>query len=273
MSQRDTTVAEQKTALEGRWLVAARALWVAIAVLAVGIYVAALPYDFQELQRVCNGDDCRVDVQLTPPDAQALDDIGQAIAAGAAHISHYQLTLEANTAFAANPPELPDEESCWSMQSLAAQILSDSGYEQYEISAWSRTGHACEHNLNYWRYGDFLGIGAGAHAKLTDAATGQIRRLSKHRHPRQYLSGDRIAENRLIAQGERVFEFFLNRLRLREGISPAEFSARTGLGWELVSGTVGLAVNKGLLEVRNERLVHTETGWRFINDIQAMFLP
>ena len=148
-----------------------------------------------------------------------------------------------------------------------------SGYEQYEISAWSKTGHACEHNLNYWRYGDFLGIGAGAHAKFTDAGSGQIRRLSKHRHPKQYLSGDRMAENRLIDEGERVFEFFLNRLRLVEGLSPTEFSARTGLRWKRVVDRVALAMNKGLLEVRNERLVHTETGWRFINDIQALFLP
>ncbi len=204
---------------------------------------------------------------------QALDDIRQAIEAGAPHISHYQLTLEPNTAFAANPPELPDEESCWRMQSLAAELLLENGYEQYEISAWSRTGHACGHNLNYWRYGDFLGIGAGAHAKLTDAGAGQIRRLSKQRHPRQYLSGERIAENRLIEGSERVFEFFLNRLRLREGLSPAEFSACTGLRWARVEDRVELAVNKGLLEARNERLVHTDTGWRFINDIQAMFLP
>ena len=204
---------------------------------------------------------------------QAVDDIRQAIEAGAPHISHYQLTLEPNTAFAANPPELPGEESCWRMQSLAAELLLENGYEQYEISAWSRTGHACGHNLNYWRYGDFLGIGAGAHAKLTDAGAGQIRRLSKQRHPRQYLSGERIAENRLIEGSERVFEFFLNRLRLREGLSPAEFSARTGLRWARVEDRVEQAVSKGLLKARSERLVHTDAGWRFINDIQAKFLP
>ena len=204
---------------------------------------------------------------------QAISDISQAIEACAPHISHYQLTLEPNTAFAANPPPLPPEDDCWDMQSQAADLLTKGGYRQYEISAWSQADHECRHNLNYWRYGDFLGIGAGAHAKLTDVAGGRIRRMSKQRHPRAYLEGRRIAENRIIEEGERVFEFFLNRLRLSEGFSAKDFRARTGLNWKRVAQRVERAVEKGLLEARGERLVHTETGWKFINDIQAMFLP
>jgi len=204
---------------------------------------------------------------------QAINDVNRAIEAGASHISHYQLTLEPNTAFAANPPTLPAEDDCWDMQLLAGDLLTKGGYRQYEISAWSRTDHECRHNLNYWRYGDFLGIGAGAHAKLTDVAGGHIRRMSKQRHPRIYLEGERLAENRIIDDAERVFEFFLNQLRLREGFSAQDFRARTGLNWDRVAPRVETAVEQGLLEARGERLVHTETGWKFINDIQAMFLP
>lgn len=204
---------------------------------------------------------------------QALLDIDAAIEAGPSHISHYQLTIEPNTAFAVEQPVLPAEDDSWDMQIRAAQRMQSSGYEQYEISAWSRPGRECAHNMNYWRYGDFLGIGAGAHAKLTDAAQGRIRRLSKQRHPRQYLQGLRLAEDRLIDGPERIFEFFLNGLRLCEGLLPAEFSLRTGLDWDEASPAVNKAIEQGLLECRDGRLFHTETGWRFVNDIQALFLP
>ena len=203
----------------------------------------------------------------------AISDINEAIKAGAAHISHYQLTLEPNTAFAAHPPQLPVEDDCWEMQTAAEEMLSANDYVQYEISAWSRAGRRCKHNLNYWRYGDFLGIGAGAHAKLTDVGEGKIRRLSKQRHPRQYLSGDVLAENRVIDGSEVVFEYFLNRLRLREGITYEDFTARTGLPWSKVKKQVEEGIERGLLEVRGQGIFHTRTGWRFVNDIQAIFLP
>ena len=204
---------------------------------------------------------------------QAVTDIESAIAAGPAHVSHYQLTLEPNTALAANPPDLPAAETCWTMQDAGRGLLEDAGYEQYEISAWSIPSGQCRHNLNYWRYGDFLGIGAGAHAKLTSMAEGEIRRMSKQRHPRLYLDGGRIAEDRLIEPEERVFEFFLNHLRLREGIRPEVFSARTGLSWDCVSARIGEVVGKGLLTLQDSRYRHSELGWRFVNDIQAIFLP
>jgi oxygen-independent coproporphyrinogen-3 oxidase len=204
---------------------------------------------------------------------QAIDDVRLAIDSGASHISHYQLTLERNTAFYAQPPKLPADDDAWEMQAEAAQLLQVAGFEQYEISAWSRPDKQCRHNMNYWRFGDFLGIGAGAHAKLTMAGEGRVLRLSKQRHPRQFLSGGRVADESQLAAEDLIFEFFLNTLRLREGIDPELFSRRTGLDWKQVSERLNQAISDGLLEEQKGRIFHTETGWRFINDIQTLFLP
>jgi len=204
-------------------------------------------------------------------------DLAAAIDAGAAHISFYQLTLEPNTAFAANPPELPQDDVAWEMLQLGTEMLTAAGYGQYEISAWAQPGLRSRHNLNYWRYGDYLAIGAGAHGKVTMAAAGRIVRYAKHRHPGQYLrgtqSGDWLAQRCDVDEGERVFEFFLNQLRLRDGVSLDDFGARTGLPWSVVEEKVGRALDQGLLSARGRRLVATGLGWRFINDIQQIFLP
>lgn len=207
----------------------------------------------------------------------AVDDIRHALEARPAHVSHYQLTLEPNTAFHARPPVLPDEDLCWDMQQQGGELLQSAGFEQYEISAWSQPGQACAHNLNYWRYGDFLGIGAGAHAKLTLPASDEIRRLSKLRHPTAYLGalqqGGWRAEDRTIHGEERIFEFFLNQLRLKQGVNLADFSPRTGLPRSVLEQPLARASERGLLEQAGDRLVATELGWRFINEIQALFLP
>ena len=207
----------------------------------------------------------------------AVEDIRLALAAGPTHLSHYQLTLEPNTVFHASPPVLPNEDAAWEMQQACASHVSDAGMENYEISAWCRPGRACRHNLNYWEYGDFLGIGAGAHGKLTLPAEGAVRRLIRQRHPRTWMEGavrgDSIVENRVVDSGERVFEFFLNQLRLRGGVRKSMFTPRTGLSWKSVEDRVEELVARGLLEERDERLVPTETGWRFVNEIQAVFLP
>jgi oxygen-independent coproporphyrinogen-3 oxidase len=207
----------------------------------------------------------------------AVEDIRLALAAGPTHLSHYQLTLEPNTVFHASPPVLPNEDAAWEMQQACASHVSDAGMENYEISAWCRPGRACRHNLNYWEYGDFLGIGAGAHGKLTLPAEGAVRRLIRQRHPRTWMEGavrgDSIVENRAVDSGERVFEFFLNQLRLRGGVRKSMFTPRTGLSWKSVEDRVEELVARGLLEERDERLVPTETGWRFVNEIQAVFLP
>jgi len=208
---------------------------------------------------------------------QAAHDMERAIAAGAAHISYYQLTLEPNTAFAATPPVLPGEDTAWQIQQTGLDMLQAAGYRQYEISAFARDGRQCRHNMNYWTYGDFLAIGAGAHGKITTMADGRVTRYAKHRHPKQYMqglnNGNWLAESRTLAEDDLVFEFFLNQLRLKQGFSMDNFVARTGLPWRTVEPRVRQAVDKGLLKVRGGQVTATRLGWKFVNDIQQMFLP
>ena len=209
--------------------------------------------------------------------AESRRDVELAIAANPAHISFYQLTIEPNTAFAAQPPLLPVDDVPWDMQQTGVRLLEAAGYAQYEISAFAQKQMRSRHNMNYWRYGDFLAIGAGAHGKITAPADGCVQRYAKHRHPKRYLqglvTGDWVAQRQLLGDEERVFEFFLNQLRLRQGVYVGDFSARTGLAWRVVEERVQRAVEKGLLEVDAQRLRPTELGWRFVNDIQQMFLP
>jgi putative oxygen-independent coproporphyrinogen III oxidase len=208
---------------------------------------------------------------------QSRSDIELAIDAGPTHISFYQLTIEPNTAFAAQPPPLPEDDIAWDMQQRGLDNLETASYGQYEISAFALKGKKSRHNMNYWRYGDFLAIGAGAHGKVTSPADDKIWRYAKHRHPKRYLqgldSGDWCAEKRSLGSDERVFEFFLNQLRLRQGVYIKDFSARTGLSWQVVEQRVQQALDRGLLEVHQERVRPTELGWKFVNDIQQMFLP
>jgi len=209
--------------------------------------------------------------------AAALDDVGQAIACAPAHISHYQLTLEPNTAFHADPPALPGDELAWDMQEACGELLAEAGFAQYEVSAWARPGRQCAHNLNYWSYGDYLGIGAGAHGKITLPAEGVIRRRIRARHPAAWMktAGDAasLAQDRPVPPEERAFEFFLNQLRLRRGISKAQFEARTGLAWAVIADRVRELQSKGLALDEGDWLTPTELGWRFGNECQAIFLP
>jgi oxygen-independent coproporphyrinogen-3 oxidase len=208
---------------------------------------------------------------------EAVSDIRLAIACGPGHVSHYQLTLEPNTAFHADPPSLPAPDIAWEMQERCGQKLKDAGFRQYEISAWAQKGLRCRHNLNYWQYGDFLGIGAGAHSKITLAAEGSVRRRVRHRHPKAYLQGGKngefLAEEYLLSKDERIFEFFLNQVRLYDGVSKEQFTARTGLDWKHVAARVELAVDRGLLTDRGNVLKPTGLGWRFSNETQQIFLP
>jgi oxygen-independent coproporphyrinogen-3 oxidase len=207
----------------------------------------------------------------------AVQDVRAALACKPAHISHYQLTIEPNTAFHASPPVLPDDDSAWEMQGNCGEELSRAGFEQYEVSAWSRPGFQCRHNLNYWRYGDFLGIGAGAHGKITLPAEQTARRRIRQRHPKAWMKGVwegvGVVEDKALSPGERVFEFFLNQLRLRDGVLKSQLQPRTGVAWSEVSGRVQIAVEKGLLRDQDDVLSPTELGWRFNNEIQALFLP
>lgn len=207
---------------------------------------------------------------------QARDDVCRAIAARPTHISYYQLTLEPNTAFASQPPALPADDLAWEIQQSGLDMLQTAGLEQYEISAFARDDLQCRHNVNYWEFGDFLAIGAGAHGKVTTAGDGSVQRYAKHRHPEQYMrgleNGNWLADRRILGEDDLVFEFFLNRLRLRQEFSINDFSTRTGLDWGVVESRVQQAVDRGLLEIRQGQVSTTELGWKFVNDIQQMFL-
>lgn len=208
---------------------------------------------------------------------QALADLEQAIALRPSHLSHYQLTLEPNTRFAHAPPPLPDEDTLWTMQDLCQARLAAAGYQQYEVSAYARAGHRCRHNLNYWLFGDYLGIGAGAHAKISSAMSQQIVRSAKVRHPRDYLAKAagpaRIAEQRTLTRREAAFEFMLNALRLNEGFPVTLFAQHAGLPLLVVEAPLRLAEEKGLIERDLHHIRPTELGRRFLNDLTALFLP
>ena len=208
--------------------------------------------------------------------AGAARDIEQAIALAPTHISHYQLTIEPNTAFAAQPPVLPDSDAAWDMQEHCQGLLAAAGYAQYEISAYAQDGRRSRHNLNYWQFGDYLGIGAGAHGKITDPASGRIRRRAKQRTPRAYLENAgqprAIASEATLAALDLPFEYMMNALRLVEGVPAAEFTQRTGLGMSAIAPILADARKRGWL-IESERILRTtETGQRFLNDVISLFL-
>jgi len=206
--------------------------------------------------------------------AAALRDVEEALALWPAHVSHYQLTLEPGTVFAAQPPPLPDDDVAAGMLAECGARLAAAGLAQYEVSAYARPGAQCRHNLNYWTFGDYLGVGAGAHGKLTFAEVGQVVRTTQLREPRRYLaSADAVLMRRVIPAHELPFEFMLNALRLSGGFEAAWFPARTGLSWEAIAAPVGAAEARGLL-------VRTPTGYRpssrglqFLNELLLGFLP
>lgn len=210
--------------------------------------------------------------------AMAGHDIERALALQPSHVSHYQLTLEPNTLFAAKPPpDLPDEDAAWDMQEHCQALLADAGYAQYEVSAYARPGRECAHNLNYWRFGDYLGIGAGAHGKLSrDGGQGILRRW-KTRHPTAWLaaagSARAVGGDEPIPAERLPFEFMLNALRLIEGFPLHRFEARTGLARAHIAATLDEAQRRGWLRIVDEQVLPTPLGRRFGNDAIALFLP
>jgi oxygen-independent coproporphyrinogen-3 oxidase len=206
--------------------------------------------------------------------AAAVRDIEEALALAPAHLSHYQLTLEPGTLFAAHPPELPDEDECARMlEGCRARLLS-AGLAHYEVSAWARAGAQCRHNLNYWTFGDYLGIGAGAHGKLTFASAGSIVRTTQLREPRRYLAAAAAAlTQRPIPPQELPFEFMLNALRLTTGFETADFVARTGLAFEVIAAPIAAALESRLLRRTEKGFRPSARGLRFLNDLLLDFLP
>ena len=207
----------------------------------------------------------------------ALSDLEQAIALAPEHLSHYHLTLEPNTLFAAKPPPgLPDEDSAWDMQAACQQRLAEAGYAQYEISAYARPGRRSQHNLNYWQFGDYLGIGAGAHGKITLPAEDAILRRWKLKHPQTYLdaatSSARIGSEQHITAVDLPFEFMLNAMRLLEGSTLSTFEARTGLPRSTLDSAFAKAQARGWLETDGERFRASALGQQFQNDLIGLFL-
>ena len=205
--------------------------------------------------------------------ADALADLSAAISLEPAHISWYQLTIEPNTVFHAKPPALPGDDLTWEMQSRGEDYLAGQGYRQYEVSAWSRPGSECRHNLNYWEFGDYLGVGAGAHGKITNGA---VTRQSRLRVPQGYMraagSDAAIAAQRTLNEQDCILEFMLNALRLKNGVPLSRFSARTGLAPDRVQTQVDAARADGLLEREPSLLKATEKGARYLNDLLQYFM-
>jgi len=209
--------------------------------------------------------------------AMAERDLERAFALNPTHVSHYQLTLEPNTVFAARPPrDIPDDDASWDIQEHCQSMLAAAGYAQYEVSAYARPGRQCLHNVNYWQYGDYLGIGAGAHGKITLGAEQDILRRWKIKHPTRYLvaagHAEAIGGDDRIAPARRPFEYMLNALRLVDGFSLDAFEARTGLLRTAITDALGQAQAHGWLSVEGDRVRPTELGRRFTNDVIELFL-
>lgn len=209
---------------------------------------------------------------------QALKDIQKAIDCEPSHLSWYQLTIEPNTVFYSRPPTLPEECVLEDIQDNGQALLENHGYQQYEVSAYSKAGNASSHNLNYWSFGDYIGIGAGAHGKLTLIEESKLIRTHKMKQPNQYLNAinGRDAEIQEIAKQEMTIEFMMNSLRLRAGFSRAQFESRTGLGFDEIVKRVESLVERELIQMKNvERDIFisaTPRGYRFLNSVIEEFL-
>lgn len=230
-----------------------------------------------DMARAAGFDNFNLDLMHGLPEQSiedALGDLRIAIAQAPAHLSWYQLTLEPNTVFWSQPPSLPEDDILWDIQEAGQALLAEHGYAQYEVSAYARPGKAARHNLNYWSFGDFLGIGAGAHAKLS-SPQGVIRRSWKTRLPKDYLDPGKAfsAGERLLGPDELPFEFLMNVLRLTDGVASTLFTRRTGLPLTLLAAAREEAEQRGLLQRDPARLVATREGQLFLNDLLQHFLP
>ena len=204
----------------------------------------------------------------------ALSDLRKIIALNPPHISWYQLTIEPNTQFASKPPTLPQDDILWDIQEQGQALLAEAGYEQYEISGYAKPGYQCQHNLNYWRFGDYLGIGCGAHGKVTDIKTGVITRTEKVKHPRGYmdLAKPYLYKQWRVEEDDLAFEFFMNRFRLVESCPKEDLSSLTGLSQQSQQRALNTAIAKGLLIDNSETWQVSQKGHRYLNDLLELFV-
>ncbi|HYD33229.1 MAG TPA: radical SAM family heme chaperone HemW [Methylophilaceae bacterium] len=223
-------------------------------------------------------DAVNLDVMYALPEQSledALADAQQAVMLAPSHLSFYHLTLEPNTPFHRTPPSLPEDDESAAMQEQIEELLAQHGYENYETSAFARKGFRCRHNLNYWQFGDYLGIGAGAHSKLS--FTDRITRESRHKHPKRYLeqaaNGQAVEREWIIEQDELGFEFMMNALRLTGGFDAEIFELRTGISIHDLDGPIDKALQAGLIEFSGQVIKPTVRGQRFLNELLQIFLP
>ena len=207
--------------------------------------------------------------------AELEQDVRSALSFAPPHLSIYHLTIEPNTVFAKHPPRLPEEDVAWDMLDRITELTDQAGMARYEVSAYARAGHRCAHNLNYWGFGDYLGIGAGAHGKLSFAH--RIVRQERLRMPERYtaaaLAGNALAHTREVARSELPFEYMLNALRLKDGFALQDFSARTGLAADILDGALHEAELQGWLARDGAWVRPTARGFDFLSDLQQLFLP
>ncbi|HLS52327.1 MAG TPA: radical SAM family heme chaperone HemW [Burkholderiaceae bacterium] len=205
-----------------------------------------------------------------------LDDLEQAMAYQPGHLSLYNLTLEPNTVFAKYPPPLPSDDEAATMQDALAEKVQAGGWTRYEVSAYAQKGQQSLHNTNYWEFGDYLGVGPGAHSKLSfhDKIIRQVRRHNPNSWMSTALKRDNshLSQDQVISRDELPFEFMLNALRLKEGVAAASFHERTGIPLRHIQATINQLVDKGLFTPNPARLQATDLGWRFLNDVQSAFL-
>ncbi|MEQ1635961.1 MAG: radical SAM family heme chaperone HemW [Methylococcales bacterium] len=240
------------------------------------VHNAAEAQKAAEIAHLAGFDNFNLDLMFGLPDAEKLtsqQDILTAISLKPQHISFYQLTLEPNTFFYKYPPQLPSDDEVFITQQACQALLAEHGFQQYEISAYSKPGRQCQHNVNYWQFGDYLGIGAGAHGKISLELPNRILRSSKPKHPEQYLRD--YAEGSVttaILPTELPLEFLMNQLRLKQGFSAAHFQARTGLSCNSLEPALSLCLKEQLLDCRDNYYSCSEQGWNFLDSLLEKFI-
>lgn len=232
-----------------------------------------------EIARSAGFDNFNLDLMFGLPQQtleQAMQDLQQAVELSPTHLSWYQLTLEPNTLFHQQPPVLPDDDLVAEIQFTGQQFIKSSCYTQYEVSAYARPGFECWHNRNYWEFGDYVAIGAGAHGKITHAAQASVARYHNHRQPAEYMQqamqGTARSGEQTLSAADLSFEFMLNALRLREGFPVSLFTERTGLAFHHLKAGLDQALQRGLLDFNGDHIRPTEIGWQFLNGVIQLFL-
>ncbi len=231
-----------------------------------------------ETARAAGFTNLNLDIMYGLPDQDldgALADVAQAISIGPEHISYYQLTIEPNTMFHADPPATPDDELVWEIESTCHALLEADGYIQYEVSGFAQEGRQCRHNRNYWEFGDYLGIGAGAHGKISDTASDRVLRTHRPKRPGIYMESTKTESYHIeqVVPEDLALEFMLNALRLKQGFNPVLFEQRTGLSMREILPVLEMARERGLLEISDTLICPTRKGWEFLNELVALFLP